>query len=56
VAVTCFLGFGVALTFGFVYPINAILFEQAGGSAGVEEIRQMADRWIARDRLASGWG
>jgi hypothetical protein len=51
VAVGCFLGFGVLFTFGFVYPINAVLFEQAGGGAGAEEIRQMADQWIFRDRL-----
>lgn len=51
VAVTCFLGFGVLLTVAFVYPINAVLFEQVGGAAEPEEIRQMVHRWVLLDRV-----
>jgi hypothetical protein len=50
-AVVCFMGFGVALTVAFVYPINAVLFEQAGGEAGAAEVRRLAARWIFLDRL-----
>jgi hypothetical protein len=51
VAVACFLGFGVLFTAGFVYPVNAVLFAQAGGGVSAEEVRRMAEQWIFRDRL-----
>lgn len=45
------LAFVVVFTLAYIYPINAVLFEQAGGSHRAEEIRAMADRWIFADRL-----
>ena len=54
-ALVCF-GFGAIFTLAYIYPINAVLFEQAGGSHSAEEIRAMALRWVFADRLrfASG--
>lgn len=51
VAVACFVAFAVPFTFAFVYPINAVLFEQAGGGAAPEEVRRLVDQWIVRDRI-----
>jgi hypothetical protein len=50
ITVAC-MAFGVAYTLAYIYPINAVLFEQAGGTGGVEEIRAMVRRWIFADRL-----
>lgn len=50
-AVVCFLVFGVAFTLAYVYPINEVLFQQAGGSSTPEEVRALVDRWIFADRL-----
>jgi hypothetical protein len=50
VAVTC-LVLAVIFTFVYIYPINAVLFAQAGGSHSPEEIRVMAQHWILADRL-----
>jgi hypothetical protein len=49
-AASC-LVFAVVFTLAYIYPINAVLFEQAGGSHSAEEIRAMAGRWIFADRL-----
>ena len=49
-APACF-AFGVVYTLVYIYPINAVLFEQAGGNHSAEAIRAMADRWIFADRL-----
>jgi hypothetical protein len=35
----------------YIYPINAVLFAQAGGSHSGDEIRGMAGDWIFADRL-----
>ena len=51
VAVACYTGFGAFFTIVFVYPINAVLFEQAGGAGTADEIRAMASRWILFDRI-----
>jgi hypothetical protein len=51
IAVLCFTGFGVIFTLTSIYPINAVLFEQAGGAHSAEEIRTMVGQWIFRDRL-----
>jgi hypothetical protein len=50
VTVTCFTVFGVIFTFGFIYPINSVLFQQAGGNLSANEIRGLAQDWILRDR------
>jgi Domain of unknown function (DUF1772) len=46
----CF-AFGLILTLAYVYPINAVLFNQAGGSGSDGEIRSMVSRWIFADRV-----
>jgi hypothetical protein len=56
IAVTCFTAFGVIFTFTYVYPINAVLFEQAGGARSPDDIRAMANAWIWRERLRFGIG
>jgi hypothetical protein len=50
-AVACFTVFGLVFTLAYVYPINAVLFHQAGGSGSPEEIRAMVDQWVFADRL-----
>lgn len=50
-SVACFVVFGVVFTLAYVYPINEVLFAQAGGSHSAEEIRALADQWIVADRL-----
>lgn len=55
VAVLC-LAFAVIVTLAYVYRINAILFEQAGGNSSAEEIRTMVDHWILADRVRFGVG
>ncbi len=50
VTVAC-LAFAVVFTWIYIYPINAVLFERAGGSQTGEEIRVMAQQWIWADRL-----
>lgn len=49
-AVACF-AFGVIFTLNYIYPINAVLFEQAGGGQSAEAVRAMASQWIFADRL-----
>jgi hypothetical protein len=49
-AVSCLL-FGVVYTLAYVYPINAVLFEKAGGNESDDEISAMATRWIQADQL-----
>lgn len=41
----------VAFTIVYIYPINAVLFEQAGGDNSPQKIAGMARRWIWADRL-----
>jgi hypothetical protein len=42
--------FVLVFTLTYVYPINAVLFTQAGGDHSVEEIRALLHRWIIADR------
>jgi hypothetical protein len=56
VAFACFTLFGVVFTFAAIYPINTVLFEQAGGAHSAEEIRGMARDRIVRDQLRFGVG
>jgi len=44
------MSFVLVFTLAYVYPINAVLFTQAGGDHSVEEIRAMLHRWIIADR------
>ena len=41
---------GVLLTFGYIYPINDVLFRRAGGNHTADEIRTMVSHWIFADR------
>ena len=48
--------FGVVFTLAYVYPINDVLFLQAGGNHSPEEVQGMARQWIAADRVRFGVG
>lgn len=50
-AVLCFCVFGIVFTFALIYPINAVLFGESGGTATPEQIVDMANRWILFDRI-----
>jgi hypothetical protein len=41
----------LVFTLTYIYPINAILFEQAGGDRSATEIAEMVRTWIWADRL-----
>ena len=43
--------FGLVFTLLYIYPINAVLFTQAGGGRGAEEVRSLVSSWIWADRL-----
>lgn len=43
-------------TIVYVYPINAVLFAQAGGTGSPEQITAMVRQWIWADRLRFGVG
>jgi hypothetical protein len=51
IATGCFTVFGAIFTIAYVYPINAVLFERAGGSQSADEIRALVDEWVFRDRV-----
>lgn len=55
VAVVC-MAFGVVFTLAYIYPINDLLFAQAGGNRSPEEIQAMARQWIMADRVRFGVG
>jgi len=55
IAVACLVA-TVVFTVAYIYPINAVLFQQAGGDRSAAEIRQMARRWILADRIRFGVG
>ncbi len=44
--------FGAIFTIAYVYPINAVLFEQAGGGQSGDEIRALVNEWIFRESPA----
>lgn len=50
VAVSCIVA-TVIFTLLYIYPINDVLFEQAGGGRSASEISEMARSWIWADRL-----
>jgi hypothetical protein len=50
VAVVCVVAI-VIFTLGYIYPINAALFDQAGGNHSATEIVAMARTWIWADRI-----
>ncbi len=50
IAVGCVVAI-VTFTLGYIYSINAILFEQAGGDHSSIEIAAMGNTWIWADRI-----
>jgi nicotinamide riboside transporter PnuC len=50
VAVACLTAI-VIFTLAYIYPINAVLFEQAGGDRSATEIAEMVRTWIWADRI-----
>lgn len=50
------MAFGAIFTLAYVYPINDMLFAQAGGNRRPEEIQAMARQWIMADRVRFGVG
>jgi uncharacterized membrane protein len=50
VAVACILAIGV-FTIAYISPINAVLFEQAGGDRSAAELSDMVRTWIWADRI-----
>ena len=55
VAAVC-MAFGVVFTLAYVYPINDVLFAQAGGNHSPEEIQAMVRQWVMADRARFGVG
>ena len=53
VAVVC-MAFGVVFTLAYIYPINEVLFAQAGGDRSPEEVKAMARQWVMADRARFG--
>jgi len=50
IPVVCTL-LALVMTLAYIYPINAVLFDQAGGSLSADAVREMARRWIVADRV-----
>jgi len=42
---------GLILTFGYIYPINDVLFTPAVGNYSAEEVRTAVRHWILADRV-----
>jgi hypothetical protein len=49
IATVC-MTIALVFTLVYIYPINAVLFTQAGGDHTVEEVRAMTHSWIVADR------
>ena len=41
----------IVFTVAVIYPLNAVLFTEAGGTLSGPEIAAMAERWVTYDRL-----
>jgi hypothetical protein len=44
----------IVMTLTCIYPINAVLFDQAGGNLSGAEIQALARKWIIADRVRLG--
>ena len=53
VPVVC-VAISVIMTLAYIYPINAVLVDQAGGNLSDTEIQGLARRWIIADRVRLG--
>lgn len=51
IAIVCFSLFGAIFTIFYIYPINEVLFQQAGGNLSANEVRELASKWIFSDRV-----
>jgi Domain of unknown function (DUF1772) len=51
VGLLCMTVFGLIFTVFYIYPVNDVLFTQAGGSLSAEECSALASRWIWADRI-----
>jgi hypothetical protein len=43
--------FGLVLTRMYIYPMNDVLFEKAGGTLSADAVRALARTWIFADRV-----
>jgi hypothetical protein len=48
---TIMMVLGLVFTLAYIYPINHVVFDQAGAGLGAEEVRRLAHRWIIADRV-----
>jgi len=44
----------IVMTLTYIYPINAVLFDQAGGNLSGVDIQALARKWIIADRVRLG--
>jgi hypothetical protein len=44
----------VVMTLAYIYPINSVLFDQAGGNLSGADIQALVRRWIIADRVRLG--
>ncbi len=51
--VVCY-AIAVVMTLAYIYPINRVLIDQAGGSLSSLELQAMVRRWILADRIRLG--
>ena len=42
---------GLVMTRAYIYPMNDVLFEKAGGDLGADAIRALVRNWIVADRV-----
>lgn len=45
------LVFGLVLTRAYIYPMNDVLFDHAGGNLAPDAVRALVDAWIRADRV-----
>jgi hypothetical protein len=43
--------FGLLMTLLYIYPINTVLFDRAGGDLSPDGVRELAEKWIFADRV-----
>jgi hypothetical protein len=55
IAVLCLVA-TIVFTFAYIYPVNAVLFTQAGADLSSVEIAALVRNWIWADRLRFGVG
>ncbi len=53
VPVVC-VALALVMTLAYIYPINDVLFAQAGGNLAPEAVRKMVRQWVIADRIRLG--